>query len=659
MRGAYRFIFQMKPNSSDAPPAGRKDSKAALRLVDEIDPTGSAPESSAPALTDIGNGERFAIQHGPDIRFCADYNKFFHWTALAIEEGQERESEFTKSDTDASGDYKHLVSKVNDTLDDAGRESVLALSPALRQTIYLQSEGENTTNDVSLPPSETQTRLEGAGANVRQAAGITPSPQPAAPTTGAEVAEQTDPALRSSQDVSTTGTVNEVPSPKYEVPQLGGIWRVDNIGEVMRRAKTTAQSIFEEMGIPNRDYEATKKWAVASQEESSLKSMLGLAKSEWPIPVTPAEFDRNPWLLNLQNGTVDLTDGTFREANREDLITQVGGTWYDPHARCDRWFLPFLKTILPDPEVQEFIRRMMAYCLTGVVNNPRALFILCGRGLNGKTTLIETLKRLLGTYAWTTPVETLLARNQNQIPNDIAALKGRRMVTASETEEGGKLSFSKLKRMSGGSVLVGRKMRGEFEEFEPTFKLILDTNHAPDTSKADQAFFDRLKLVPFPVRVSEPDPYMKEKLCSELPGILNWILAPEGLAAWRDHGIGDAGAITEAAQTLRAEHDRVGRFLDEYYVLDATAHVTLAAVHKHYLAVMQENNEKALGKTNFGSALRERGYRAERLGDKSGTWAWCGLRLRDVGEGRIGLSYEERERKRLEEEEKLKDDLPF
>ncbi|GFP34123.1 putative DNA primase/helicase, partial [Candidatus Hakubella thermalkaliphila] len=102
-------------------------------------------------------------------------------------------------------------------------------------------------------------------------------------------------------------------------------WKYDNTGEIKRRAKDTVRQIYREAAEIEDDdaREARAKWALRSEGESRIKSMIALAESGRGIPITPEELDLGGWLLNCKNGTVDLRTGELRQHRREDMITKL------------------------------------------------------------------------------------------------------------------------------------------------------------------------------------------------------------------------------------------------------------------------------------------------------------------------------------------------
>jgi putative DNA primase/helicase len=114
-------------------------------------------------------------------------------------------------------------------------------------------------------------------------------------------------------------------------------------------------------------------------------------------------------------------------------------------------------------------------------------------------------------------------------------LRGARLVTATETEEGRRWAESRIKALTGGEKIAAPFMRQGFFEFQPMFKLIIAGNHKPGLRSVDEAIRRRFHLIPFTVTIppAERDEHLPEKLKSELPGILAWMI--EGCLDWIRH----------------------------------------------------------------------------------------------------------------------------
>src|SRR5215203_675281 len=228
----------------------------------------------------------------------------------------------------------------------------------------------------------------------------------------------------------------------------------DERGEAVKLAHLTARSIFHE-AAHTEDEDEQKKiagFAAISQNTTRIRAMLTEAKPY--LAVGMDELDRDPWLVNCQNGTLDLRTGRLKDHDPADRITKIVPVDYDPDAPCPR-FMRFLKETLAGDALIKFVKRYSGYTLTGITRE-RLLAILYGFGKNGKTTLVELLHEVLGDYARNTDVETLLIKKYQGVGNDVAALKGARFVSAAEVEKGRRLAESKVKQLTGRDTVTAR-----------------------------------------------------------------------------------------------------------------------------------------------------------------------------------------------------------
>jgi putative DNA primase/helicase len=409
----------------------------------------------------------------------------------------------------------------------------------------------------------------------------------------------------------------------------GKRWRIDESGMAMRLAKLTVRAIYLEAAAAETKEEADALGAFARRSESRarIEAMLALAQSEPGIPVMPEELDANPWLLNMGNGTYDFGNGgEQREHRREDLITKLVSVDYDPKADCPTW-RAFLDRVLARKQpLICFLQRTVGYACTGSTRE-RVIFILFGTGRNGKSTFLEVIGTLLGDYAQATPTETLLARRDTGIPNDVAKLKGARFVSTVETDQGARLAEAKLKALSGRDPIPARFMRGEWFTFMPEFKLLLATNHKPVIRGTDAAIWDRIRLIPFEVRIpeAEEDQELPTKLRAELPGILAW--AVQGCLDWQHNGLGTPSEVRVATNQYRAEMDTLADFLEDLCVVGTGLKSTAGALYDEYKKWCDGAGEKYVRQKEFGQQLDERGFTRGREG-KDRTRIWIGIGLR-------------------------------
>ncbi len=408
----------------------------------------------------------------------------------------------------------------------------------------------------------------------------------------------------------------------------GKRWARDDSLEVVRRAKAAVRQLYADaMAVADLDRRGPLvKHALRTESAARLMGMVTLAQSEPSIPVHPDQLDTDPWVLNVANGTLDLRTGQLRPHRRDEMLTKLAPVVYDSAAPSPA-FTAFLDRIFAgNPDLITFVQRAAGYSLTGQTGE-RVFFILWGVGANGKSTLLEVLRTMLGDYAMRTPTETLLVKREGAIPNDVARLKGARFVTASEADEGKRLGEALIKDLTGNETISARFMRAEWFDFKPEFKLWLSTNHKPVIRGTDKAIWDRIRLVPFTVRIpdAEQDKQLGAKLRAELPGILRWVV--DGCLAWQRDGLGMPAEVEEATAAYRAEMDLLAQFIEDACVVDAKASTTAKYLHAAYQGWCEANGERALTQKALGDKLRERGFEPRKAG--KGRRVWDGIGVAD------------------------------
>jgi putative DNA primase/helicase len=408
----------------------------------------------------------------------------------------------------------------------------------------------------------------------------------------------------------------------------GSRWAWDERGAVRKLAHKTARGIYKD-AVHEPDEAKQReiaKFARASQNEARIGAMLNEAKPY--LAVGMDELDADPWLINCQNGTLDLKAGKLKAHDPADRITKIVPVEYDPDAPCPR-FKQFLKETLVEDGVITFVKRYSGYTLTGITRE-RLLAILYGFGKNGKTTLVELLRDVMGGYAANTDTETLLMRKYQGVGNDVAALKGARFVSAAEVEQGRRLAESKVKQLTGRDTVSARFLFAEKFDFKPQFKLWLSTNNKPVIQGTDDAIWDRLRLIPFTQRFDggRQDPKLPEKLRAEMPGVLAWMV--EGCLEWQEHGLGEPESVREATDQYRAEMDTLAAFIEDRCVVREDAVAPATPLYKQYQLWCDDAGEKPETQKMFGMRLRERGFVSDKIkrGPHKDRKGWFGIGLR-------------------------------
>jgi putative DNA primase/helicase len=359
------------------------------------------------------------------------------------------------------------------------------------------------------------------------------------------------------------------------------------------------------------------------------------------------EVDQKPMLLPCLNGVIDLETGSLISGDPADyLVRSITVDYTGIDTPCPIWQQTISEIHGDEIEVVEFIQRFFGYCITGdVTEQVYACFI--GDGSNGKGIMFEILREILGDLAWSISPEMLMDSRNTANPDgpspSVMSLQGRRLVLASETDEGRKLSGAAVKRFTGGDTLQGRSLFDKYDiNFQPTHKLAMSTNHELRGMTADFALLRRLLYIYYPLRYvddvkyhqeQEPNnahlfrpknPNLKKELQQEKSGILGWLV--EGCIKWQQGGLQIPGKLRAAVEELRQREDTVGQYMTTIAdTTDPTRAVLFGSLFDHYAkwfsdvhGTGDEKDDKRHrpSKKKFGQILRKKGYH---LPDSSST----------------------------------------
>jgi putative DNA primase/helicase len=372
-----------------------------------------------------------------------------------------------------------------------------------------------------------------------------------------------------------------------------------------------------------------------------LQNMVHLAKKKVRA-VSVNEFDADPWKLVCENGIVDLRTGLLCPHSRSVVVSKMIPVDYDPEATCPR-FMTFLDRIMgggPNaaPEAQdksrvliECLQRLFGCCATGVFE--KVLVVMFGAGNNGKTTLMEVIRAALGgdQYAGEMQIGSLMVSNRvsdNAVSADIADLKGRRLITSSEPEEGHHLSVARVKYLTGGGQIKARYLRENPFTFSPTHKILIDTNHPPVITNANDAVWNRVKCIPFTVTIprDEIDNDLPAKLRAELAGILAWIV--RGAVKYAESGLHFPDIVNAVTEEYRNKCDQIPNFLADMCCQGNDKWVSVTRLRQSYESWAASCGEDKLSQSDFNSRLYQAGFKQDRRRvDKLQARGWSGLDL--------------------------------
>lgn len=405
-----------------------------------------------------------------------------------------------------------------------------------------------------------------------------------------------------------------VPERKLWYLYDGRVWRPDAGGMgAMQLCKELARILGAYAAIVRDervrlDYaKYVRRWQNRRERETILRD----AAAVYPTPLSA--FDADPYLLNCQNGTLDLRTRAFRPHDPGDGCSRMAGVDYDPDARCPEWEKFIAEVMQGDAERALFLQKALGYALTGSTRH-ECFFILYGAtSRNGKGTAMETFLRLMGDYGRSARPETL-AQRQNpggaQPSEDIARLAGARFVNLSEPDKQMALSAALVKTLTGNDTITARYLHENSFEYRPQFKLFINTNYLPQVNDLTLFSSGRVKLIPFERHFTEAerDTGLKQRLAqpASLSGILNWCL--EGLWLLEETGFAMPESVQRATDAYRYLSDKVGRFLHEVLEADPNGELLLTDAYQLYTAWCMRSGLRPESLPNF---RRELGSQAE------------------------------------------------
>lgn len=388
-------------------------------------------------------------------------------------------------------------------------------------------------------------------------------------------------------------------------------WSVDNLGVILRMADKCVEAMKAEAKLYLQADEesggnmakAFEKHIKSSRSNKSKKAMLN--EIEHHLPILPIQMDRYKMALNTPSGIINLKNGDVKAHNPEYYFTKITSVDCAEAADCPRW-LAFLNDIFAgDKDLIRYIQKAVGYSLTGSTAEQCAFF-LYGTGRNGKSTFIDVIRDVFGDYAANIQPETIMVKSSqsNAINSDIARLKGARLVTSVEPNEGVRLNEGLLKQLTGDDTVTARKLYSEEFEFKPEFKLWMATNHKPIIRGTDTGIWRRIHMIPFDVQIPEDkvDKNLTHKLKAEMTGIFKWCI--DGCLMWQREGLQMPAAVLKSVREYRREMDVISAFIEDKCTLEGT--VQASTLYAAYVSWADSNNEYCMSNTKFSTELAKR-----------------------------------------------------
>ena len=409
----------------------------------------------------------------------------------------------------------------------------------------------------------------------------------------------------------------------------GMCWEFDELNKVRTMANDAIGSLYQydsamrakyhKGGEKKNAYTEFVGWVAKARNTNRKDNMIREAESWEDIRTLPKQFDTGKCLVNLQNGTMDMETMTFYPHKKDDLITKVMPIDYDPGAKTKLWDEFLDKIFQGNKNIISLIQRAAGYSFSALTTE-QCIFILYGTGKNGKSTFLDTIKRLLADYTKNAPVATFMRKDWGSSNNfELARLFGARLITTGEPDKGDRFAESLIKQITGGeSINAEHKYKDPFE-FYPEFKLWIGTNYKPEIIGTDLGIWRRIMLIPFDYffTVEERDISFPDKLLAELPGIFNW--AMEGFKAWQKTGLNPPPEVLTATEDYREEMDVFQNFINDCMITKPGAVIRFKDLYKTYQEWAKENGIKnPMNSNTIGRRLKEKGIKEYNTKDAKG-----------------------------------------
>lgn len=395
----------------------------------------------------------------------------------------------------------------------------------------------------------------------------------------------------------------------------GQKWKVDDRGAIRKLIDEMIESIKNEKVLHSEDVteeearETFQKYYKKTRGTQSKKNIMNELMHR--KTVTPDEFDKDDMLLNVANGYVDLTSRELYKHDINKMFSQIANTDYSEKMQPAVW-LDFLNDIFAgDKAVIRYIQKALGYSLTGSTRE-QVMFILFGKGRNGKSIFVETIAEILGDYSNNMQAKSLMVKKNDNVNTDIARLSKARFVTSSEPNEGFRFDEGLIKQITGGDKVTARFLYAEEFEYTPKFKIWVSTNHKPIIRGTDDGIWRRLVLIPFDVQIPEEkvDKDLKYKLLREAPAILNWMA--EGAYMWMREGLELPEKLKASSKAYRTEMDVIEQFIEDECKRVDDGRVKANELYSVYKNWANENNAYKMSNKDFGQKMKEK-FKSKRM----------------------------------------------
>lgn len=401
-----------------------------------------------------------------------------------------------------------------------------------------------------------------------------------------------------------------VPERKVWFYYADGVWQPDTGNLRAMKYCMDLANLMYTFALEIKDEDKRKsymKYASRWQSHSNRVNILKDAQVHHPIPY--GSFDADIYIFNCQNGALHIDTGEFTEHRSTDLLTKKSPVVYDPTAYSGRFATYIDETMSGDADRAKFLQKILGYGLTGDTRHECMTILYGVTTRNGKGTLCESVLKVLGDYGCASRPETIAMKsytNGSQPSEDVARLAGVRFVNIPEPGKGMVLDTAKVKAMTGNDTLNARYLHENSFDFQPQFKIYVNTNFLPVINDMTLFSSDRIIIIPFDRHFDEHsrDTTLKRRFAEESvqSAILNWLL--EGYRLLQSEGLFLPKSVKEATERYQHDSDKMALFFEDNLIADDTTEVMTARVYARYKEWCQENGTYPEGMKNFKQGLQ-------------------------------------------------------
>lgn len=374
-------------------------------------------------------------------------------------------------------------------------------------------------------------------------------------------------------------------------------------------------------------------FAKSSQSRSSVKSMIFLAKTENNIPVVEGDFDKDKYLFNCSNGTIDLRTQSFKQHNRKDMLSKMSNVIYNPDCYCDKW-IDYIKFVFNNEhEVIDYMQKYWGYSLSALIDD-QSFIMLLGKGSNGKSQFLEILKYVLGPQQYFSELksDSVIARKNinsaNEARSDLAKLRGSRAVWVSELNANQTLDQSLMKTLTGDKNMTCRYLHQNEFVMDITFKLFMATNEKVSIKDPTDGLWRRMRLIPLVNQIAESEKitdYAEKILIPEASGILNWML--DGYKKYQKDGLIVPSYIKKANREYRTNCDIIEDFIEDCCVIGPEYKILRTNLNNKFKEWAITNGMKTtFSSKSFNSQIDSKGFITKKI---NGNRFFSGIQLKE------------------------------